>query len=123
MREPGLALNEPTPMSFTSMVPAAVPSLFHSSMPWVAVAAVKNVTDPTSTNLNGFELLVLSAGLMSWSSSRSPTSSRRGSSASNRNPRASAWSAARAANRCSRRRAWRDPCEKGLIAANIQELP
>jgi hypothetical protein len=40
---------EPGRMSFTRTVPAAVPSLFHSSMPAWGVEAVKKAVAPITT--------------------------------------------------------------------------
>ena len=55
--------NEPlTPglMSLTSTVPAAVPSLFHSSAPAVPSVALKKTAPPTPTKLAGDEELFAS---------------------------------------------------------------
>src|SRR5262245_21898412 len=41
-------------MSFTSTVPAAVPSLFHNSMPLTPSSAVKYVVEPIAAICDGF---------------------------------------------------------------------
>ena len=46
-------------MSFTKTVPAAVPSVFHSSLPCVPPLAVKYVTPLTTTGLFGLELVLV----------------------------------------------------------------
>ena len=40
-------------MSLTRTVPASVPSVFHSSRPWVPSSAVKNSVPPTSVRYVG----------------------------------------------------------------------
>ena len=52
-------------MSLTSTVPASVPSLFHSSVPFALVVAVKNSVPSTFVRLPGLELPVV---LMSFTS-------------------------------------------------------
>ena len=48
--------NAPGMMSLTITVPAAVPSLFHNSVPKPLANAVKNSVPFTSTRLDGLEL-------------------------------------------------------------------
>ena len=42
-------------MSLTRTVPAAVPSLFHSSLPWVPSLAAKKSVEPTAVRFVGDE--------------------------------------------------------------------
>ena len=58
-----LLLLEPGQMSFTSTVPASVPSLFHSSAPMEPPSALKNSVDPAAVMPDGEEAPV--PGLMS----------------------------------------------------------
>ncbi len=53
VRPAGLALLDPGRMSLTNTVPALVPSLFQSSLPFCASVAVKKTVPPTSTKLVG----------------------------------------------------------------------
>ena len=57
-RPPGDPLAAFGKMSLTIFVPALVPSLFHSSLPWVGSYAEKYAVDPMAANPPGCELSV-----------------------------------------------------------------
>ena len=61
----GLLPPESLVKSLTRTVPDAVPSLFHSSSPVVALLAVKNTVVPTAKNPLGFEPNVTGTVLIS----------------------------------------------------------
>ena len=56
----------PGAMSFTSCVPAAVPSVRHSSRPASVVVAVKNTASPDAVKPEGDELTPSAGSLVVW---------------------------------------------------------